>query len=95
MTTLLSNVPKETPSTTISIRTIQELIKRNKQNTTPIKINTLVLIEDVEASRESWKVGRIVDILNGDKTHGRRFKIRLASGKTIDRHISSCVILET
>ena len=74
---------------------IQELIKRNKQNTTPIKINTLVLIEDVEASRESWKVGRIVDILNGDKTHGRRFKIRLASGKTIDRHISSCVILET
>ena len=73
---------------------VQELLKRNKKTTTPIGVNSLVLVEDVEASRENWKIGRVTEILNQDKNHGKRFLIRLASGKTVDRHISSLVILE-
>ena len=71
-----------------------QLLKRSKQTTTNVKVGDLVLVEDVESSRESWPMGRIVSQLNTDASHGRRFQIRLLNGRIVDRHVKSLIILE-
>ena len=74
---------------------LHQLLKRSKESTTTVKVGQLVLVESVEDSREHWPTGRIVEILNSDPLHGRRFSIRLANGKVVDRSIKSLIILET
>ena len=73
---------------------LQQLVKRSKQSSTRIGVGDLVLVEDVAASRENWPLGRIIKITNSDENHGRRFLIHLGNGRTIDRHITSLILLE-
>ena len=68
--------------------------KRRGANTKPIKIGTLVLVKDDAEPREYWPLGRVINILNQDHDHPRRFQIRLANGRVIDRHINSTLVLE-
>ena len=74
---------------------VESLRRRKKVKSTNITLGQLVLIESTDSSREYWPCGRIIEILNVDVHHPRRFKIRLSSGKIVDRHISSIVVLET
>ena len=61
---------------------------------TKIDVGRMVLVEDVSTARENWPLGRIVRQINEDEIHGRRFAIRLANGRVVDRHVSSIVLLE-
>ena len=75
---------------------LQSLAKRNKQQATEaIKPGQLVILKDESEGREHWPTGRIIKVINADQQHPRRFIIRLPNGKTVDRNITSVIILST
>ena len=74
---------------------LTELARRRKiKPSKPIRVGDLVIIADFQEPREYWAVGRILEIINDDTPHPRRFLIRTQSGKCIDRHISSVIRIE-
>ena len=44
--------------------------------------------------REQWRLARVTDIINGDKTHPRRVLLKDAAGSKFDRHITGIVPIE-
>ena len=65
-----------------------------KTSTEGPEVGTLVLIADQLLPREHWRMGRVVDVINGDEQHPRRFLVRDANGRTFDRHTTGLVSLE-
>ena len=57
-------------------------------------MNQIVLIKEENAPRETWKLARIVAIINSDPLHVRRVKLKDASGTMFDRHVTGIVPLE-
>ena len=58
------------------------------------EVNQIVLIKEENAPRETWKLARIVAIINSDPLHVRRVKLKDASGTMFDRHVTGIVPLE-
>lgn len=74
---------------------VTSLIKRRKSSPTePIKVGDVVLIVDDGEPREYWRCATVMDILNDDKQHPRRFSLRDARGTVYDRHVTGVVKLE-
>ena len=65
-----------------------------KTSTEGPEVGTLVLIADQLLPREHWRMGRVVDVINGDEQHPRRFLVRDSKGRTFDRHTTGLVCLE-
>ena len=65
--------------------------------TTPTKnleVDDVVLLVDDKSPREEWRICRIVEILNSDKKHVRRVKLRDGHGNLFDRTTNKVVKLE-
>ena len=54
----------------------------------------LVIVKDDTESRHSWPVGKIEEIVSERPENAHRFLVKLANGKTIERHFNMLVPLE-
>ena len=57
-------------------------------------IGQIVLLTEPDIPRESWRMARVIEIINTDQLHVRRIKVRDASGTVFDRHVTGVVPLE-
>ena len=74
---------------------LMELTRRRKTpRSSQVQIGSLVVVADYQEPREYWKVARVVNIINEDENHPRRFVLRTQSGRLIDRHISAIIPLK-
>ena len=73
---------------------VASLQARSKWNATKedIRIGQMVLITD-EVPRDQWKLAIVVS-LEGDATHVRGARVRIATGKTYNRDVRHLVALE-
>ena len=76
---------------------MEELRKRSKwrEHVEGPKVGQVVVITDDLLPRDSWKLGRITQIINEEKQTPRQLLIRDAVGRVFDRHITGIVPIET
>ena len=76
---------------------VSSLLKRSKwsKSTDGPTVGQIVLIVDPNAQREDWRIARVIEIVNSDPSHPRRFTVVDANGKKFDRHVTGLVPLET
>ena len=53
-----------------------------------------MIVKDDTESRHSWPVGKIEEIVSERPENAHRFLVKLANGKTIERHFNMLVPLE-
>ena len=74
---------------------LASLLKRKKTDSVAApKIGDIVLLADDQLAREDWNLCRVVDVINEDQDHGRRFLVRDSRNKIFDRDIHSVIPLE-
>ena len=74
---------------------LTELMRRkNEKSDVPIKEGDLVIVVDPNEAREYWNIARVLNVINSDISHPRRFLLRTKKGSIIDRHISSLIKIQ-
>ena len=71
---------------------LQTLSKRRKTDSTePMNVGDVVIVIEPSEPREYWRMGRIIEIVNTEPGHPRRFLIRDTKGHTLDRNINGLI----
>lgn len=72
------------------------LIKRPKwhEDTTPIKLNDIVIIVDPNGLRNLWPKGQVIQIYPGRDQRIRTVDVKLANGSILRRPVSRLCVLD-
>lgn len=69
---------------------------RNKwlKSAPPLYPGQIVILSDETEARKDWQLARIEECISNEKTHGHRYRIKTADGRTFDRHHNHLIPLE-